>query len=81
MIDPFEGFLRERVLAFPDLSGARLLREIRAMGYEGSYTAVTDFLRDVRPSKPPKTRPVRKFKLTRSDAKNLLIIGLRQGRW
>jgi len=51
LIDPFEGFLRDRVLAFPDLSGARLLREIRAVGYEGSYTAVTDFLREVRPSK------------------------------
>ena len=51
LIGPFECFLRDRVLAFPDLSGARLLREIRAMGYEGSYTAVTDFLRDVRPSK------------------------------
>jgi transposase len=36
-------------LAFPDLSGARLLREIREMGYEGGYTAVTDFLHDVRP--------------------------------
>jgi transposase len=51
LIDPFESFLHGRVLAFPDLSGARLLREIRAMGYEVSYTAVTDFLRDVRPSK------------------------------
>lgn len=51
VIDPFAAYLRERVLAFPDLSGQRLLREIREMGYEGGYTAVTDFLRDVRPSK------------------------------
>ena len=50
LIDPFESYLRERVLTFPGLSGARLLREIQEMGYEGSYTAVTDFLRDIRPS-------------------------------
>lgn len=49
IVEPYERYLRERVLAFPDLSGARLLREIREMGYEGGYTAVTDFLRDVRP--------------------------------
>lgn len=48
-IAPFEAYLRERVLSFPDLTGARLLREIRDMGYEGGYTAVTDFLREVRP--------------------------------
>jgi hypothetical protein len=51
VIEPFEDYLRERVMAFPDLTGARLLREIRAMGYDGGYTAVTDFLREVRPPK------------------------------
>jgi transposase len=58
-IEPFEAYLRERVLAFPDLSGARLLREIREMGYEGGYTAVTDFLREVRP--PRQTAFERRF--------------------
>lgn len=59
LIDPFENFLRDRVLAFPDLSGARLLREIRSMGYEGSYTAVTDLLREIRP--PVRTKFERRF--------------------
>lgn len=54
LIDPFDDFLRKRVLEFPDLSGVRLMREIRLLGYEGSYTAVTDFLREVR---PPKSGP------------------------
>jgi transposase len=54
MLDPFRGYLRERVQAYPGLSGARLLRELRELGYEGGYTAVTDFLREVR---PPETRP------------------------
>src|SRR6056297_191274 len=50
-IEPYERYLQERVQAFPDLSGARLMREIREMGYEGGYTAVTDFLREVRPTR------------------------------
>ena len=52
VVEPYEAYLRERVLSFPELSGARLLREIRQMGYEGGYTAVTDFLREVRPAAP-----------------------------
>ena len=59
LLDPYEDYLRERVMAFPDLSGARLLREIREMGYEGGYTRVTDFLRKVRP--PARTRFERRF--------------------
>lgn len=49
LIEPFEAYLRERITTFPDLSGKRLFREIKQHGYEGGYTAVTDFLRDVRP--------------------------------
>lgn len=41
--------MRERVAAYPGLSGRRLLRELKDRGYAGGYTAVTDFLRDVRP--------------------------------
>jgi len=50
MLDPFAPYLRERVRAFPALTGALLLRELRGLGYAGGYTAVTDFLRDVRPA-------------------------------
>ena len=53
LLDPFSGYLRERVTAYPGLSGARLLRELKERGYEGGYTAVTDFLRDVRPPPNP----------------------------
>jgi len=35
LIDPFCAYLRERVVQYPGLSGARLLREIRDLGYEG----------------------------------------------
>jgi transposase len=47
----FEAYLHQRVIAYPGLTGSRLLREIREQGYGGGYTAVTDFLREVRP--PP----------------------------
>ena len=53
VIDPFTAYLRERVAAFPGLSGRRLLRELRDRGYAGGYTVVTDFLRDVRPASQP----------------------------
>jgi len=52
-LEAFEGYLRERVAQYPDLSGKRLLREIRELGYDGCYSVVTDFLRAVRPA-PPK---------------------------
>ena len=53
LLDPYSGYLRERVAAYPGLSGARLLRELKERGYQGGYTAVTDFLRDVRPPPNP----------------------------
>lgn len=49
LIDPYVGYLRERVAAYPGLSGRRLLREIRERGYRGGYTAVTETVRDLRP--------------------------------
>ena len=49
LIDPYVAYLRERVTAYPGLSGRRLLREIRERGYQGGYTAVTETVRDLRP--------------------------------
>ena len=53
VIKPYEHHLQERVQTFPDLRGARLLREIRELGYDGGYTAVTDLphARCARPGK------------------------------
>lgn len=45
----FERYLRERLAAYPELTGSRLHREVRDLGYSGGYTAVKDFLREVRP--------------------------------
>lgn len=51
-LTPFERYLRERIAAFPELTGSRLHREIRDLGYAGGYTVVKDFLREVRPRLP-----------------------------
>ena len=45
----YERYLLERDNQFPQLSAVCLLREIRERGYDGGYTIVTDYLRDVRP--------------------------------
>ena len=53
VIAPFEAFVQERVAAWPELTGTRLLREIRDQGYAGSYTVLKRLLRRVRPAKAP----------------------------
>lgn len=53
VIEAYEAYLRERVTAWPELTGERLLREIRSQGYSGGRTAVNDFLRTVRPPPAP----------------------------
>jgi len=53
LIGPFEAFLRERVGRFPDLTGRRLWREIRELGFTGAYSTVTEFLRGIRPPAEP----------------------------
>lgn len=51
MVARFQPYLRERLAAYPDLTGARLLREIRELGYAGGYTAVKEVLREIRPAR------------------------------
>jgi len=50
-IAPFTRYLRERLAAFPQLTGRRLHRELRELGYTGGYSILTDFLRDIRPNR------------------------------
>ena len=45
----YEPYLLERVHQFPTLTATRLMREIRELGYTGSYTILSDYLRQVRP--------------------------------
>jgi transposase len=52
LLQPFERYLRERVMAVPQLTARRLHRELRELGYHGGYTILTDFLREIRPTEP-----------------------------
>jgi len=49
VLEPYRAYLTERVGAFPDLSGRRLLREIRELCYPASYSMLKPFLRELRP--------------------------------
>ena len=49
-LDPYKAYLTARLAEYPGLSGARLLREIKAQGYAGGYTILTDYLRTLRPT-------------------------------
>ena len=51
-VAPFARYLRERLAAFPQLTGRRLHRELRELGYTGGYSILTDFLREIRPTEP-----------------------------
>ena len=48
-LDAFRPYLDHRIGQYPDLSGSRLLRELRERGFTGGYSMVTDYLRQIRP--------------------------------
>jgi transposase len=50
ILDDYKDYLRGRLQDYPGLTAARLLREIRALGYAGGATTVKDFLREIRPA-------------------------------
>jgi len=52
LLEAYEAYLHGQITDCPGLSGRRLLREITALGYTGGYSAVTDYLREVRPALP-----------------------------
>src|SRR3954454_12376566 len=47
-ITPFSRYLHERLAAFPQLTGRRLHRELRELGYTGGPTSPTGVLSDIR---------------------------------
>ncbi len=49
-LDAYKAYLGQRINAYPELSGFRLLREIKQLGYSGGYSLVTDYLREIRPA-------------------------------
>ena len=58
-LDAFKAIIETRLAAYPELSAVRLLAEIRAAGFTGSYTQLKEFVRRVRPTPP--AEPVVRF--------------------
>lgn len=52
-LDPYRPFLEDRLGEFPELTGTRLFREIRAQGYTGGITQLRDYLQELRPRMEP----------------------------
>lgn len=52
-LDPYRPFLEDRLGEFPELTGTRLFREIRAQGYTGGITQLRDYLQELRPRVEP----------------------------
>ena len=49
-LDDFKAYLQERVNEYPTLSARRLQREIVVRGYQGGYSILCDYLRQIRPA-------------------------------
>ena len=58
-LDPYKAIIDERLATYPKLSATRLYREVRESGYEGSYSQVKRYARQVRPR--PEPEPERRF--------------------
>jgi len=58
-LDAYKAIIETRLAAYPELSAVRLLAEIRAAGFAGSYTQLKEFVRHVRPTPP--AEPVIRF--------------------
>lgn len=48
ILDPYKERIDARLAAYPELSAARLLEEVRAAGYPGGYGQVKRYVRAVR---------------------------------
>ena len=55
----FAGVCNALAVAYPELSAVQLLAEIRAAGYTGVYSQLTEFVRQVRSAPAPE--PVVRF--------------------
>jgi transposase len=51
-IDRYRGIIETRLSEYPRLSATRLFDEVRAAGYDGGYTQVKEFVRQIRPTPP-----------------------------
>ena len=46
-LDPYKSYIQNRIAEYP-LTAARIFREIQEMGFDGQYTIVKDYIREIR---------------------------------
>ena len=78
-VGPFKSYLQERLDAAGkvQLPATVLLREIRAQGYEGGITQLKEYLREVRPARPPE--PIVRFETKPGSQLQIDFVVLRRG--
>ena len=64
LLDPFRPLIHELVVC-KQLTGVRVLRDLRAVGYPGSYSILKAFIRRIRPR--PTVRPHLRFETAAGD--------------
>jgi transposase len=60
-LDEYEPRIRELLAAYPTITSARILEELRTAGYDGGYSQLKERVRRLRPPAPPepsRERPV-----------------------
>src|SRR3984885_6361919 len=48
-LDPYRGIIQARLQTYPRLSAQRVFEEIRSAGYDGGYTQLKQYVRQIRP--------------------------------
>ncbi len=59
LLDQYEGFIRETLEHYPDITAVRLLEKLQAAGFRGGYTIVRQRLKELRPR--PRIEVVTRF--------------------
>ncbi len=54
-LDEYRGAMRELITRYPHITAVRMHEELRALGFQGSYSLVRDGMREIRPQP---TRPL-----------------------
>jgi transposase len=78
-LDPYKEYLQRRLKAAGKirLPATALMREIRALGYAGGYTQLTDYLRTIRPVAAPE--PIVRFETEPGHQLQIDFVDFRRG--